>query len=59
MNIQQVEWGIHLNRWQSGDFQMLQMGGVWDIDPMYISVHSFTVPKGNYGRYKNPEVDNS
>jgi len=58
MNIQQVEWGIHLNRWQSGDFQMLQMGGVWDIDPdAYIRPFFHSTSKGNYGRYKNPEVD--
>jgi peptide/nickel transport system substrate-binding protein len=58
MNIQQVEWGIHLNRWQAGDFQMLQMGGVWDIDPdAYIYPFFHSTSKGNYGRYKNPEVD--
>jgi len=58
MNIQQVEWGIHLNRWQSGDFQMLQMGGVWDIDPdAYIRPFFHSTSKGNYGHYKNPDVD--
>jgi peptide/nickel transport system substrate-binding protein len=56
--IQQVEWGIHLNRWQSGDFQGLMMGGVWAHDPdAYIRPFFHSKSKGNYGKYVNPEVD--
>ena len=58
MKIKQVEWGIHLNLWKSGDFESLQMGGVWDIDPdAYIRPFFHSESKGNYGRYNNPEVD--
>ncbi|MFH1882957.1 MAG: ABC transporter substrate-binding protein [Planctomycetota bacterium] len=58
MKIQQVEWGIHLNRWKSGDFQSLQMGGVWDTDPdYYIRPFFHSKSKGNYGGYNNPEID--
>lgn len=58
MNIQQVEWGIHLSRWQSGDFQALMMGGVWAHDPdAYIRPFFHGKSKGNYGRYANAEVD--
>jgi peptide/nickel transport system substrate-binding protein len=58
MKIQQVEWGIHLNRWKSGDFQSLQMGGVWETDPdYYIRPFFHSKSKSNYGSYKNPEID--
>lgn len=58
MKIEQVEWGIHLNRWRSGDFQSLQMGGEWFPSPdAYIYTYFFSKSKGNYGHYKNPEVD--
>jgi peptide/nickel transport system substrate-binding protein len=58
MKIKQVEWGIHLNLWKSGDFESLQMGGVWDIDPdAYIRPFFHSESKGNYGKYNNPEVD--
>jgi len=58
MKIEQVEWGIHLNRWRSGDFQSLQMGGEWFPSPdAYIYTYFYSKSKGNYGHYKNPEVD--
>ena len=58
MNIQQVEWGIHLNRWRSSNFQSLQMGGGFYPGPdAYIRPYFYSKAISNYSRYSNPEVD--
>jgi peptide/nickel transport system substrate-binding protein len=58
MKIKQVEWGIHLNLWHSGDFQCLQMGGEWFPTPdAYIRTYFHSKSKSNFGNYKNQEVD--
>jgi len=60
MNILQLEWGVHLNRWYASDFQSCQMGGEWFPSPdAYIRpyLHSRAVST-NYSHYSNPEVDN-
>ncbi len=58
MNIQQVEWGIHLNRWRSSDFQSCQMGGEWFPNPdAYLRIYCHSKAVSNYSRYSNPEVD--
>lgn len=58
LNIQQLEWGIHLSKWQAGDFQGLMMGGVWAHDPdAYLRPFFHSKSKSNFGKYANPEVD--
>jgi len=58
MNIQQVEWGIHLNRCSHETFRCSRWV-VWDIDPRWPTYgpSSIAPRKGNYGNYKNAEVD--
>lgn len=58
MKIEQVEWGIHLNRWRAGDFQSCQMGGEWFPSPdAYIRIYFHSEAMGNYNSYRNPVVD--
>lgn len=58
VKIQQAEWGIHLKKWKTGDFQALILGSSWYPAPEEYArkdVHSRS--RTNYSKYKNPEVD--
>ena len=62
MNIKIVDWGVHLDMVDRGDFTMFRMGWIVDyLDPdnfLYVNLHSDNFgQKGNYSRYKNPEAD--
>ncbi len=58
VKIQQVEWGIHINKFHASDFQALMMGQSWKISPDgYIRPYFHSTSTRNYSRYKNPDVD--
>lgn len=62
MNIRIVDWGVHLDSVQRGEYEMFRMGWVVDyLDPdnfLYVNLHSSNIgPKGNYSRYTNQKAD--
>lgn len=62
MNVKIVDWGVHLDSVQRGEYDMYRMGWVVDyLDPdnfLYVNLHSSNFgQKGNYSFYKNAEAD--
>lgn len=62
MNIQIVDWGLHLDMLDRGECDMYRMGWVVDyLDPdnfLYVNLSSRNPGiKGNYSFYENAEVD--
>ncbi|MDR1515654.1 MAG: ABC transporter substrate-binding protein, partial [Synergistaceae bacterium] len=62
LNVQIVDWGVHLDTLDRGEVEMYRMGWVVDyLDPdnfLYVNLHSSNFgAKGNYSFYSNPEAD--
>jgi peptide/nickel transport system substrate-binding protein/oligopeptide transport system substrate-binding protein len=62
LEIQVLDWGVHLDIAERAETEMFRMGWVVDYaDPdnfLYVLLHSDNWgSKGNYAHYKNPEVD--
>lgn len=62
MNIQVVDWGVHLDTLDRGEPEMYRMGWTVDyLDPdnfLFVNLHSGNFgPKGNFSRYSNQEAD--
>ncbi len=62
LEIQVLDWGVHLDIAERAETEMFRMGWVVDYaDPdnfLYVLLHSDNWgSKGNYSHYKNPEVD--
>ncbi|MDR0648559.1 MAG: ABC transporter substrate-binding protein [Synergistaceae bacterium] len=62
LNVQIVDWGVHLDTLDRGETDMYRMGWVVDyLDPdnfLYVNLHSSNFgAKGNYSFYGNPEAD--
>lgn len=62
VNLQIVDWGVHLDMLDRGECEMYRMGWVVDyLDPdnfLFVNLSSRNPGiKGNYSFYENPEVD--
>lgn len=60
VKIQQVEWGILINRWHAANYDMVILGGEWFPSPdAYLRPYFYSTSPSNIKRhgYKNPELD--
>jgi len=58
VNLAQQEWGIVLNRWKNGQFQMIYISTAWFPSPdFYLQTWFHSKSPSNSQKYANPEVD--